>query len=59
MKKLPEFVFVSWKGDDEPFLTASVKAASEIEDDGPTVVGTYKLVETAKLSKRVVSKPAR
>jgi len=56
MKKLPEFVFVTWhdEGDDE-WLSASAKSNDAIEDDGPTIVGTYQLVETNKLTKRVIS----
>lgn len=56
MKKLPEYVFVSWRdSNDGPWLSVDKDAAKEIEDDGPSVVGTYRLVETNKLTKRIVS----
>ena len=57
MKKLPEYLFVAWQdASDESWLSANAVASDAIEGDGPTVVGTYKLVEKNKLSKRVVSK---
>ena len=59
MAKFPEHVFVSRRKDNDgsTFLTADADFRREIEDDGPTEVATYKLVEVNMLSKRVVSKP--
>ncbi len=60
-KKFPQRIFVSWKDDSDgtAWLSADAQAAREIEDDGPSRVATYKLVEINELSKRVVSKPVR
>lgn len=60
LRKLPEFVFVSIRepGEDE-FLDCRLKGIDAVEDDGPTLVGTYKLVETNELAKRVTSKSVR
>lgn len=58
MKKLPKLVYVSWKEtSDGPWLSTSATPGGEIEDDGPTTVGTYRLVDICALSKRLVSQP--
>lgn len=60
MKKLPEYVFVSWRdSNDGPWLSVDKDAAKEIEDDGPSAVGRYKLVEVNELTKRVTSRRIR
>ena len=59
-KKFPAAIFVSRTngGTDEEYLDAHEDAAECVEDDGPTRVATYKLVEVLELSKYVVSKPS-
>lgn len=60
LKKLPQFVFVAVREPgEEEFLACETNAQDAIEDDGPTLVGTYKLVEVNRLTKRVVSARAR
>lgn len=55
--KFPEHIFVSHSEDgDSTWLNAQDTAIDAIDDDGPTRVATYKLVEVSELSKRVVSK---
>ena len=60
LKKFPEHVFVAVRepGENE-YLECSKQASDAIEDDGPTRVATYKLVEVNELSKRSVSKAVR
>jgi len=60
-KKFPEFIFIARQAarDLSTWLAAKEKPEQAIEYDGPTSVATYKLVETNRLSKRVVSKPDR
>lgn len=55
-KGLPKTVFVTVRElqNDEPYLAAERSAEATMEDDGPTVVGTYKLVEVRTLTKEVV-----
>ena len=53
MPKLRKLLFVSVQGDgDDQYLNAQELAINAIEDDGPTVVGTYKLVGKRKLVKK-------
>lgn len=53
MPKLRKLLFVSVQGDgDDQYLNAQELAIHAIEDDGPTVVGTYKLVGKRKLVKK-------
>jgi hypothetical protein len=60
LRKFPEFVFVAVREPgEEEWLNCEVDAADAIEDDGPTRVATYQLVEVNKLSKRVVSAKAK
>lgn len=57
MKKLPKTVFVSertYEGDD-PVLLVFRTEPEAIEEDGPSLVGTYQLVETRRLVKVVQS----
>lgn len=60
LRKFPEFVFVAVKepGENE-WLECSQAAMDAVEDDGPTKVATYQLVEVNELKKRVVSKGVR
>lgn len=50
-KKLPEILFA--RMDDEGYLIAESARVDAIEDDGPTVVGIYKLVSKSTLRKVV------
>jgi hypothetical protein len=54
-KPLPKTLYVSrvTEGDEE-WLSTSVKLADAIDEDGPTMVGTYTLVEVTLLKKTVV-----
>ena len=59
MPKLRKLLFVSVQGDgDDQYLNAQELAITAIEDDGPTVVGTYKLVGKRKLVKKEVMQEA-
>ena len=54
MKKLAKMLFISVQGEGEDqYLQATDKEVDAIEDDGPTVVGIYKLVEKRTLVKGV------
>lgn len=56
MKKLPNVIFVRTykESNGDEWLSVSYTPLDCIEDDGPTVVGTYKLVGTRKLRKIIV-----
>jgi hypothetical protein len=58
---LPQYVYVSVRDEGRPneWLNCEPNALDAIEGDGPTQVGTYKLIAVNDLSKQVVSKPAR
>lgn len=59
MPKLRNVLFVSVQGDGEDrFLNAAELAINAIEDDGPTLVGTYKLVGKRRLIKSEVMQEA-
>jgi hypothetical protein len=60
--KLPKIIFVSARVDkdnDPPYLLAERHANQAIEDDGPTAVGIYRLLETRILTKVVMTGPAK
>jgi hypothetical protein len=51
---LPKTVYVSERVlSDDTYLECSRKQDEAIEDDGPTVIGVYKLVEVLTLRKAV------
>ena len=53
---LPKYLYVRRKKDADPgYYIAADLALDAIDGDDPTVVGTFKIVEVNKLSKRVVS----
>ena len=59
MSKLPKTIYVRWDGvGSEQYLTASTSKQDAIEDDGPSRVGTYQLVEEHILTKTVQEKKA-
>lgn len=60
METFPKVVFVSLRepGDGEFFVCENRKMDA-IEDDGPTKVATYQLVEVHTLEKSLVSKKSR
>lgn len=59
-RKFPEHIFVAHGEDgDSTWLNANEEAINAIDDDGPTRIATYRLVEVNELSKRVVSKPVK
>ena len=45
--------------DDEPYLSASETVADAIEDDGPSTIGVYQLVEMVTAEKTVTVKPGK
>jgi len=53
---LPKTVYVSWRteGSGDAYLTAELTPEEAIEDDGPTMIGVYRLVETKKFAKRAM-----
>ena len=61
LKRLPLHIYVSIRGaSKEEYLDANVDSANAIEEDGPTIVGTYRLIATNTLLKQVVvTKSAR
>ncbi len=58
MKALPREIYVAIResGTDNEYLVAEVTPEEAIEDDGPTRVGTYRLISQKILVKRVVAK---
>lgn len=60
-KKLPTTIFVAWSGGPpvDEYLNAHTDASAVLEDDGPTIVGTYQLVDTNELHKVVKTTPRR
>ena len=53
MKVLPKSLFVrEGKDGDETYYLAYTFPQDAIEDDGPTLVGTYELVEEQRFVKR-------
>jgi hypothetical protein len=62
MKKLPQTVYVAWReaiGPGDSYLIAEQSREDAIEDEGPTIVGTYRLVEQTELRMVVEQKPVR
>jgi hypothetical protein len=59
--KLPKEVYVAIRGDDEStWLECARTPEDAIQDDGPTEIGTYRLVEVNELRKcAVVTKKKR
>jgi len=53
MKKLPKIVYVSIrnKGEDDEYLQIDAELLDAIEDDGPTTIGKYQLIETSEGTK--------
>lgn len=53
--KLPKTVYVAWReeDDDDRFLIAYEEPADCVDEDGPTVVGTYQYVEKKKLKRTI------
>jgi hypothetical protein len=54
-KTLPKTIFVARHREEEPgnsFYVAEARLEEVIEDDGPTVVGEYRLVRAARMEKR-------
>jgi hypothetical protein len=53
MKKLPKDIHVTWRelDNDDPYLAAYTVASECLEDDGPTTIGTYRLVSTKTVEK--------
>ena len=56
MKKLPKVINVAWRelDNDDPYLAAYIDATECLDEDGPTDVGTYKLMNTRRLAKKVM-----
>ena len=51
---LPKFVFVSeHQGSDAKWLEAVRRIDEAVENDGPTVVGTYQLIKVNRVVKQV------
>lgn len=55
MMALPKYVLVAERreNDGAKYLVAETRMAEAIEDDGPTLVGTYKLVSKRRMVKKV------
>jgi hypothetical protein len=54
--QLPAFLYVRREEEgDETYYLAFSESLDSVDEDGPTVVGTYELTDVNKLSKRVVS----
>lgn len=52
MPKLPQTIYVHFeKNARVPYLMADKTLLGAIEDDGPTTVGVYRLVETKQVRK--------
>lgn len=53
--KLAKFMFLAVHGTDtdDPFVVAHELEEDALEDDGPTLVGTYKLIGTKTFEKKV------
>jgi hypothetical protein len=58
-KKLPKTIYVAWRGESDPFLGADTTQKGALEDDGPTIVGTYQLIEQHEVRKVIEAKPKR
>lgn len=60
-KRLPKQVFVHYseESNGDVYLEITDHPSEAIEDDGPTLVGTYELKEQHILAKEVKSKPAK
>ena len=56
--KLPELIYVSVEPDrdGDPMFSAGVVETEVIDGDGPTEVGTYRLVKKRRLEKAVREK---
>lgn len=55
--KLAKVLYVAVNSDgDDQYLQAAETVERCIEDDGPTVIGTYKLIEKAKYEKVTTKK---
>ena len=60
MAKLSKLIFVSLQGTGkEKYLIAGECPVNVIEDDGPTIVGTYKLIGKRKLIKGMIEVPKK
>ena len=59
--QLPEIIYVRQEIEEaeKPFLIANESVQYVVDGDGPTVVGTYKLIDTRKLIKRVSVREGR
>lgn len=57
MKKLPKAITVRWEtpSNGPPCLLAFETQADAVEDDGPTTMGIYQLVDTCTLKKVIAS----
>lgn len=54
--KFVDHIFVAYHDDgDDKWYNANQDANAVVEEDGPTRVATYKLVEVNSLAKRIVS----
>jgi len=51
---LPKRIYVAERTErtSDPYLVAERTPGEAIEDDGPTVIGTYELVSTEKMAKK-------
>jgi hypothetical protein len=59
-RKFPKSLYVTVNEDkNDLWYLAREKASDVIEDDGPTRVACYKLVDVQELTKRVVSKQSK
>lgn len=60
LKKLPPVVYVAARDnagdDDDPWLECQMTPQDVVDDDGPTIVGTYKLVEVNSVTKSAASR---
>ncbi len=55
LKRLPNTIYVSIQGEGSGrYLQANTDAINALEDDGPTKVGTYRLVHTEELKKQII-----
>jgi hypothetical protein len=53
--QLPKIIYVRQETEEaeEPFLIACESVRDAVDGDGPTVVGTYELIDIRKMIKRV------